>query len=201
MELEDAAIAPRTGGLVAHVAVQRAHRPAMGDEQDPAVGVVAGDAFHGREYAPRVLVARLPVRALAAREALLDLGAGEARPGADVDLPQAGIRDDRDAVGRGDDLRRLVRALQVARVDRVEGHVSQLLGEVARLRTPGLVQRRVGPALPDPVAVPVGLAVPCEENGRHATATVAARWSSDSRARSASSPAPRRASGSSSRGS
>ena len=77
-------------------------------------------------------------------------------------------------MGLGDDLRRLVRAPEVARVDGGERRRAQLVGQLSRLFSTPLVQRRVGPALPPPLAVPVGLAVPCEEDRRHA-ANVAPR--------------------------
>src|SRR5438270_2562557 len=198
MELQDAAIRDRMEGLVAHVAVQGAHRSAVRNEQDPAAGVVTRDPLDRREHTRRVLLARLAVRPLAAREPLLDLRARQAGPRADVDLAQARVCDDGHAVRRGDDLRGLVRALEVARVDRVERDEAQLFGQLAGLRASGVVQRRIGPALPDPVAVPVGLAVSCEEDRRHATATVAARWTWDSKGRYASSPARPPASDSSS---
>jgi len=128
--------------------------------QDPAAGVVTRDPLDRREHTRRVLLARLAVRPLAAREPLLDLRARQAGPRADVDLAQARVCDDGHAVRRGDDLRGLVRALEVARVDRVERDEAQLFGQLAGLRASGVVQRRIGPALPDPVAVPVGLSVP-----------------------------------------
>ena len=89
---------------------------------------------------------------------------------------------------------------EVARVDGVERHRSQLVGEPARLRPSRGVERRVGPALPAALAVPVGLAVACEEEGRHRAANVATRGSRSQQARSASSPARRAASVSRSRG-
>ena len=95
---------------------------------------------------------------------------------------------DRHAVRRGDDLGRLVRAPQVARVDGVERRRrASCSASAARLLAAGLVQRRVGPALPAALAVPVGLAVPCEEDRRHG-ANVAPRWISASGTRCASSP-------------
>ena len=90
----------------------------------------------------------------------------------------------------GDDLRRLAGAQQVARADRVDPPPDQRLGELARLLAAACVERTVGVTLPAPLAVPVGLAVACEEERRHA-ANVAARWISDSATRCASSPARR----------
>ena len=137
----------------------------------------ARDPLDRREHARQVLLARLAVRAARRRESAPRLlGAGEPRPRADVDLAQARVGDHRHAVRRGDDLGRLVRAPEVARVDRVERRLAQLLRELARLLAAGLVERRVGPALPAALAVPVGLAVPREEERRHQRANVAPRW-------------------------
>src|SRR5262249_18673152 len=133
-------------------------------------------------------------------EPLLDLALREAGPGADVDLTQARIRHDRHAVLLGDDLRRLVGALEVAGIHRVEGHPAKLRRECARLRTAGVVERRVGPTLPPSDPVPLGLAVSREEDRRH-DGTVTTRWSSVLRTRCASSPARRGASASPSRSS
>ena len=61
----------------------------------------------------------------------------------------------------------LVRPPQVARVDGVKGIGGQPSRELACLSAPGLVQRRVGPALEAAFPVPVGLAVAREEDRRH----------------------------------
>ena len=137
------------------------------DDQDATPEVRPRDALHGRMDTLAVLLARLAVGPVAVREPLLELGAREPGPGADVDLAQTGIRDHRHLVRCGDDLRRLVRPPQVARVDGVEGCRAQLLRELARLRAAGLVERRIGPALPAALDVPVGLAVPGKQERGH----------------------------------
>ena len=60
-----------------------------------------------------------------------------------------------------------VGALEVARVHRVERDVAQALRQLCRLLPAELVERRVGPTLPAVIAVPVGLAVPYEDDGGH----------------------------------
>ncbi len=68
---------------------------------------------------------------------------------------------------RADDLRRLARPGEVARVDRVELLVRQLLGELPRLPPAEVAERPVGVPLQAPVGVPVGLAVANEEERGH----------------------------------
>jgi hypothetical protein len=69
---------------------------------------------------------------------------------------------------RREDLRRLPRPGQVARVDDVDVSVrDELLGKSLRLRATALVQRDVGMSLPAAVGVPVGLAVANEEERGH----------------------------------
>ena len=95
-----------------------------------------------------------------------------------------------------DELRRLARAGKVARIDRVDSLGGQIGRERARLRTTGVVERRVGVALEAPVAVPVGLAMPDEEKLRHLEARLAASWTSASKTAFVSSRARPRGSGS-----
>jgi len=101
------------------------------------------------------------------REGGFDLGGGHALPGAEGALAQARIEADRQAELTCQDLRRLLRARQVARVDDVD--VTQLTRKATRLLAPEVVQVRVGMALPASVAVPVGLAVAYEQKGRQET--------------------------------
>ncbi len=110
---------------VAHLAAERAHRAAMGDDQDPAPEVRAGDALDRCVHPFPMLIARLAVRPAAVREPRLELGASEAGPGADVDLAQPGVADHRHAMRRRDDHRGLVGTREVARVDGVERATSR----------------------------------------------------------------------------
>ena len=88
-----------------------------------------------------------------------------------------------------DDLRRLAGADEVARVDRLELLVGELLGEPSRLPAAVVAQRPVGVALEAAVGVPVGLAVANEEERGHAD-YASQPWTSASPTASASSPAP-----------
>ncbi len=167
MQLDHAAVRDRMMRAVAHLAAKSPHRAAMGDDQDAAPEVRAGDALDRCVHPFPVLIARLAVRPVAVREPRLELGAGEAGPGADVDLAQPSVADHGHAMGRRDDHRRLVGPCEVARVDSIEGGRAQLLRELARLGAPVLVQRRVGPALPAALAVPVGLTVARKKERGH----------------------------------
>src|SRR5215475_949122 len=57
MELEDVAVARGMERPIADVVVERPHRPAVRDDQDPLSGVRAGDALDGGEYARLVRLA------------------------------------------------------------------------------------------------------------------------------------------------
>jgi len=70
---------------------------------------------------------------------------------------------------RSDDLRRLSRAGEVARVDRGHAVVGQLVAQRGGLSTAEIVQRLVGVPLKPSRRVPVGLAVTDEEKRGHAT--------------------------------
>ena len=112
-------------------------------------------------------VPRLVPRLSPIRVALLDLRPGEALPLADVDLAQLAQRDNVGAEARRDDLRCLARPREVARVDELDRLAGELGRERVRLLASRLVERRVGVALEAPLAVPVRLAVPHEEQLRH----------------------------------
>src|SRR5215210_3659555 len=99
---------------------------------------------------------------------LLDLLARQAGPGTDVDLAQPGIGDDRDLPAAGDDLGSLGRTTEVTGVDGVDLDAGERPRQLARLRPAGLVQWRIGVTLEPELTVPVGLAVPDEEEFGHA---------------------------------
>jgi NAD(P)-dependent dehydrogenase (short-subunit alcohol dehydrogenase family) len=104
---------------------------------------------------------------LAVPFATVDLLAGQALPGADVDLAQRRFAAHGHPEARTDDLGRLEGASQVARVDRVWRLVLERLGEALRLLAAELVQRRVGVSLEPAVAVPVCRPMSREEDRRH----------------------------------
>ena len=142
-----------------------------------------------------------PSGARAVGEALGDLRPGEARPRADVDLAQSGVGDDREAMRR----RRGSRPSRMrggGRTSTPRRRRSPAAARRARAPARGRCRSSGGSAQPcqRPFAVPVGLAVPCEEEGRHRPATVATRGPGTRQARCASSPARPPASGSRSRG-
>ena len=122
-------------------------------ETTRTVAAVVGsrDAQDGREHAGGHLLVRLAVLpAVAAfdpaaelgREALLHLDTGEAGPGADVDLAQAVVGDDLETAAGRDGDRRVERAPERARVDRLERDRGQLAREHLRLLRPRSVSGR-----------------------------------------------------------
>src|SRR5256885_2162941 len=96
---------------------ERVQRSAVRDHEDSVTRVLPRNPLDGCEHAGEVILARLSVVVGRTGEAFLDLGSGEARPRADVDLPQARLANHRDAVGDGDDLRRLPRTPKIAGVE------------------------------------------------------------------------------------
>ncbi len=68
---------------------------------------------------------------------------------------------------RADDLGRLARPREVARVDRVERLARELVGKPARLLAAVVGERPVSVPLQAALRVPVGLAVPNEKELRH----------------------------------
>ena len=85
----------------------------------------------------------------------------------DVAFAEQRVDDHRQALAFGDDLRRFVRAPEIARVDPLERLVDEEFGQRARLLAAPLVQRRIGVSLEATVPVPVGLSVAGEDQGRH----------------------------------
>jgi len=139
-----------------------AQTTAVGDDEDAAPRMPLGDLPQSAEHPFFVLLVRLAVPLAA-----VDLVPREALPGADVDLAQPGFPPDRQSEPCADDLRRLERAAQVARVDRVRRVVRELLAKALRLSAARIVERRIGMPLEAPVAVPVRLSVSREKEGRH----------------------------------
>jgi hypothetical protein len=92
-----------------------------------------------------------------ASESSVDLRASEPFPMPEVDLSEARVGHDAEAMPLCQDQRRLIRALRVATVHGVNG--VNLSGEVDGLLATRLVQGWAGMALPAMIAVPVGLAV------------------------------------------
>ena len=154
------------------MATDRADRAAVCDHEDRPFGMLGGNPLDGADDPLRQLLARLAVVAdlpaeparVPLGESLLDLRAREAGPRADVDLAQTRILDDGEPQPVGDDTSSLARAQQVARVDRGDPVAGEPLGELGRLGSTSVVERGVGVALPAADAVPVGLAVACEED-------------------------------------
>ena len=87
---------------------------------------------------------------------------------------------------------------EIARIDRRRARSpASSFGELLRLRAAVVVQRRVRVTLKAPLAVPVGLAVACEEEGRHPPGIrYPPPWTLACATGAASSPAPRAASAS-----
>ena len=159
----------------AHEGVNDPNRAAVGDDQHPLVAVageqLVDEGADARGERREVLgVGRAgalaaPPASVVGRESLLDLCRGQPLPSAEPALAKALIELDRDADAFADDLGGLARAGEVARVDpirRLEG-----LREGTRLLAADLVERHVRVALPALVAIPVGLAVADQEQGRH----------------------------------
>ena len=148
----------------------------MADDDDAAFGMLGHDRRERRKDALCELLVRLPAApaVLAAPPPVeragverLDVGVRKALPFADVDLAELRSRNDGHVEARADDLGRLARSAEVARIHGIGALAGELLGERARLCPSVLVQRRVGVALEPLLDVPVGLAVANEEQLRH----------------------------------
>jgi hypothetical protein len=126
-----------------------------GGEILESLGVVCPGALAGEPASMRI------------GEPFLDLRRGEPFPGPEPPLAQPRIESNLETQLRRDDLRRLPRPGEVARIDDVDVAI-ELLCERPGLLTAEVVQPRIGAALPAAVAVPVGLAVANEEEGGHA---------------------------------
>ena len=109
----------------------------------------------------------LPTTAGAVRKPLRDLRVRQTRPFADVDLPQRRLELDLQAEPPSDDLRRFPGPEEVGAVQRFERPSCERLRDRAGLLPSQLVQWRVGMPLPALLEVPVGLAVPHEDDSRH----------------------------------
>src|SRR5829696_1836322 len=156
-------------------------RAAVSDDDDAAAGVRVRDPLErGQDSRPELVVClascptRLtgPPRSVRAGERGLDLVACQPLPAPDVDLAELAERRHRDLEPLAQDLRRLARAHEVARVDRVGDRPGELRRELACLRSTGLVQRWVGVPLEPKLRVPVGLAVAHDQQLGHGTTLV-----------------------------
>ena len=172
VEPEDVTVLDTLHSVDLAVPHHRPERTAVRDDKDGAVRVLAGDLLERFEDAPVHLLTRLAVPERAVRdllgEALLDLRVAQAFPGAEVPLTQVRERRHLKAVRLGDDARRLAGPREVARVDRLERLIRELLGQGPRLLAARVVKGPVGVTLESPAEVPVGLTVAHEEDPRHA---------------------------------
>ena len=134
----------------------------MRDDEDASVGMSLGDS---PQRAEDPFLVRL--RRLADELDPIALHGRQPFPRSPVLLAQVGVEHDRQPEPLADDLRRLARAGEVARVDRLELLAGELLGELLRLTPAVVAQRPVGMALESAVGVPVGLAVANEKQGGH----------------------------------
>lgn len=153
------------------------NRAAVPDNEDGLVRVALGHFVDesgdpGPERVERLGILR--TRAFAGEPAgkclaefRLDLRHGQPFPRSERALAKARLQVDVEALRSGDDLGRLPRACEIARVDDVD--VAQLGGDAASLVAADVVQARVGVPLPASVAVPVGFSVAYEEKGGHET--------------------------------
>ena len=127
-------------------------------------------------------------RAKPSRVPLLDLRAREPGPRADVDLLQRRVWTRLEVELVGEDGRGLGCAPQRARVRGREAPGAELGCERPCLRPPGVVERRIRVTLEAAVAVPVGLAVPHEDDRRRHGGYGSARGSRARAGSGASSP-------------
>ncbi len=114
-----------------------------------------------------MLLPRLAVVGSVVRETVRNLITSQARPRAKVDFPEALVRRHEQVELGANDLRRLVRPAQIARVDPLQRLTRQSRGERSSLGAPSLVQGGIEVALKAALAIPVGLAMPREKDGRH----------------------------------
>src|SRR5262249_52123110 len=163
-----------------------ANRACVGDSENALAGMASCDVDESGNHARCQLVVRLaafparaPVDARGLREPLPDLVDRETFPATDVDLPQPLEAARLEAEVSPDDVGGLARSPERARVDRREQLVAEQEGERTRLLAAGIVERPVRMPLEAPLAVPVGLAVPHEDERRGHAVTLARSWTSD----------------------
>src|SRR2546430_1265548 len=149
-----------------------ADRPAVRDADDSLAFVAGREVAERSDHALAHLLVGLPVLPAPSviepalellGEALLDLGPRQRLPGSHVDLAEAVDWLRGQAARRSDDLRRLERPPQRARIDRGHLLAGERFRELRRLCPPELVERRIGVSLEAALPVPVCLPVPDEE--------------------------------------
>lgn len=170
--------APEVGdgvGRAAEHALQGPHDAAVGHDQHPTstlAVLIGGQALEGTLHAIEDLLGCLAPRrplggqgAQATGPAGFDLGPGEAGPLADVTLTELGEGPHGASPAFAEQRGSRPSAMEVRRGDAVD--VPEAAGGHRGLSPPEVGQRRVGPALPSTDGVPLGLAVPDEEQVDH----------------------------------
>jgi len=157
--------------------VDRADWPPVGDDEDPIPFVIVRDAVDGCQNACAHCRVGLPVvppcaagepAANPIRKPRLGLISCQPFPRTDADLTELRKLDDVEPLGLRHRLRGLAGAAEIARINRVERDVREALRESGRLGASSVGQGPVGMPLPTASPVPVGLAVPGEQQRRHA---------------------------------
>ena len=116
-------------------------------------------------FGPERRIVLAPARRVG-RPARVDLGVGVALEDAEAALAQAGVGRDRQIDHRGDRLRGVEGAHQVAREDRLDAFAGQRLGGTARLPAAARAEGGVELALHAHLGVPLGLAVADRDDAR-----------------------------------
>ena len=134
----------------------------MSDDENGLAGMITRDVEQRGDHPRPMVVVRLAVP-----WAAVVLRMCSTLPGADVDLAQPPVELDAQAECLADDRRRLARPPEIARVDGRDRLRPEAPRELTGLGATGLVQGLVRMTLIAAVSVPVGLAVPREENRGH----------------------------------
>jgi hypothetical protein len=121
----------------------------------------SGDA--GLSAGERDIAIRVPALGQALPKAGLGVRPQEALGQADIGFAQPGFNEQRHLQCVCNDLRGRLSARQVARHDRIEPVRTQALGQCLRLRQTRGIERRIRVSLQPAFPVPVGLAVPEQE--------------------------------------
>jgi 3-oxoacyl-[acyl-carrier protein] reductase len=139
-------------------------------DEDLLTGMTRGDLAKRVEHALDHRLGRFavaPRSGCGLREALEHLVIEQSFPGAEVLLAEAGMGHDLEAAPVGHHARGFAGACQITGVHDVDRLPGELSGERRGLLEPDLVERRVGLPLDAALPIPVGLAVPHEEDRRH----------------------------------